>query len=80
MTATSELRAREYRELARQQTAIAEGSPLERAREVHAQAAARWTELAEEQERRTARDAVRAGPAATLPAEASEATLEHDPI
>lgn len=63
MTATSELRAREYRELARHHSEIAERSTLERAREVHVQAAARWTELAEEQERRTARDAVRAAPA-----------------
>jgi len=53
MTMTKiELRASEYRTRAKDAFAAAEASPLDRAREQLEQAGARWTELAEHEERR----------------------------
>jgi len=56
-TLKSELRAVQYRQMARQASAMAEACVLDRAREQHELSATRWTELAETEERRTARHA-----------------------
>lgn len=60
-----ELKALEYRARAQDAAAAAQASRLERAREQHEIAAARWTELAEAEEGRAVRD--RARVAATEP-------------
>ena len=52
MTLKSDLRAEEYRAQALAAATAAEGCALERVREQHRLAAARWTELAEGEERR----------------------------
>jgi hypothetical protein len=50
----------EYRELARQASALAAASPLDNVREKHEQAALQWTALAELNDRRDAGDAATA--------------------
>jgi hypothetical protein len=49
----SEVRAIEYRSKARDASARARASVLERVRERHVQAASMWTELADAEDRRT---------------------------
>ncbi|RAK56478.1 hypothetical protein [Phenylobacterium deserti] len=57
-TQKSEIRALQYRTLAQQASALADTCVLDRAREQHALSAARWTELADEEDRRTVRTPV----------------------
>ena len=52
MPRKSELRAVEYRTRARQAFAMADACVLDRAREQHEQSAARWTNLADGEDRR----------------------------
>ena len=57
-TPKSEIRAMQYRTLAQQASALADACVLDRTREQHALSAARWTELADEEDRRTVRTPV----------------------
>jgi hypothetical protein len=58
----SELRALEYRERARHAHAAADACILDRAREQHIMSATRWTEMAEDQERRNIGSRIYLGP------------------
>jgi hypothetical protein len=73
---TSQIRAHDYRAKARDATALAEASVLQRVRERHQLAASVWTELAETEERRAQSLSQRFGRAALASQTRASADME----